>query len=132
MIETVSLPESSAIVKARRTVPTENVDRESVHLCWQSRHLVPLSSLNCCNTQQQPADNPLKMSHNIKQPIQLRLSKIYLYPIIIQVRTPFDNTASSCPGSLPLCIIYFHVVLEQLVIVVVQTSGIASSHESIS
>ena len=37
-----------------------------------------------------------------------------------QVRRPFDNTASSCPGSLPLSIIYFNVVLEQLMIVVVQ------------
>ena len=71
-----------------------------------------------CNIPHQSADNPLKMSYKIKQIIQLRLSEIY--PIILQVRRPFDNTASSCPGSLPLGIIYFYVVFEQLGIVVVQ------------
>ena len=30
--------------------------------------------VHCCNTPHQPADNPLKMSHNIKQTIQLGLS----------------------------------------------------------
>ena len=78
VIDTVLLPESSAIAKARLTVPT-----------GMATDIPP--TVAC-------------------PPTEL-LRKIYVYPIIIQVRRPFDNTASSCPGSLPLGIIYFHVVI---------------------
>ena len=128
VIETVSLPENSAIGKARRTVPTGMSTDRPPTVAGKADILSPFSLLNCMlmespivvilHTSQQTIIK--KMSHNIKQTIHLRLRKTYLYPIIIQVRRPFDNTASSCPGSLPLGIIYFHVVLNQHVIVVVQ------------
>ena len=101
---TVSLPESSAIAKARWTVLTGMSTDIPSTVAGKANILSPFSLLNCLLMESSTilifhtSRQTLKqMPYKIKQTIQLRLSEIHLYPIILQVRRPFDNTASSCP-----------------------------------